>query len=86
VDKYEQDLDELLARVKTMLMAKHHDYGVDNLKRHGIFGIVVRLDDKMARISNLLKSTNQVKESIKDTFFDVVGYGLQAILMYEEKL
>lgn len=38
-------------------------------------GILTRMTDKMARISNLIKQEAQVKdESIKDTLMDLINY------------
>jgi hypothetical protein len=86
---YKMYLEEELENIKRLLMAKHHDYGSNNLKKRGILGIMVRLDDKMARIDNLLK--NQLTEAVSDevitdTFCDIAGYAIQAILLLENKL
>ena len=88
---YETYLNEQLDIIKKMLIAKHHDYGSNNLKKRGMLGIMVRLDDKMARIDNLLQNQNtdkqnQVDETIADTLYDVAGYAIQAILLLENKL
>jgi hypothetical protein len=89
--EYEQALDEQLKIIKEILLQKHHDYGADNLKRHGLKGILVRLDDKTARIDNLLKikdgsAPNKVGETIEDTFYDIAGYAIQAILLSQNRL
>jgi hypothetical protein len=38
-----------------LLDRKQQDYGSQNIARHGEFGVLVRCDDKTARIANLLK-------------------------------
>ena len=91
VATYETNLTELLDDIKKMLIAKHHDYGSGNLKKRGIVGIMTRLDDKMARIDNLSQNQNSdkqphVDETISETFMDVAGYAIQAILLLENKL
>jgi hypothetical protein len=91
VATYEENLGCLLDDIQKMLRAKHHDYGVDNLKKRGLLGIMVRLDDKMARIDNLSNNQNtdkqpQVDEKISDTLMDIAGYAIQAILLLENKL
>jgi hypothetical protein len=84
---YETNLNELLDEIKKMLLAKNSDYGQDNLKKHGEVGIRVRLDDKFARLDNLQKKSAEVKEeTVDDTWKDIVGYGLQAILLRRGKL
>jgi len=86
---YEELLDALLKNIKEMLVKKHHDYGADNLKKHGLIGINVRLDDKMARLNNFFENTNVFKvdtETAKDTYRDVAGYAIQAILLLDNLL
>lgn len=83
---YEENLDKVFEEIKEMLLRKHHDYGTENLKRHGQYGILVRIDDKTARLKNLLTKEAEVKESIEDTFFDIVGYAIQAIMLLNEEL
>jgi hypothetical protein len=84
---YEERLDGTLGAVRELLLAKHHDYGTSNLKKHGLFGIIVRLSDKLARIENLTSKDNsiEVEESIMDTFIDIAGYGVQALIMMGEE-
>jgi hypothetical protein len=40
-----------------LLDRKQQDYGSQNISRHGEFGVLVRCDDKTARIANLLKKS-----------------------------
>lgn len=85
---YKSNLNDVLDEIGEMLIKKHHDYGVDNLKRHGLFGIIVRMDDKLARLANLSKST-EIKvedECLKDTLRDIAGYAIQAILLLDKKI
>jgi hypothetical protein len=87
--RYELDLNEKLEELRTLLLCKHHDYGSDNLKRHGCFGINVRLSDKLARVDNLLKlaeKNGKVEEPVEDTYLDIAGYAIQALLLLENKL
>lgn len=81
---YEHALDDLMHEIREMLMKKHADYGAGNLLKHGQVGIIVRLDDKMARLSNFFENKQEFKvelETVEDTYKDVIGYALQAILM-----
>lgn len=64
-----------------LLAAKHHDYGTKNLEGFGELGIIVRCSDKLARLESLLNAPSAVKESLEDTWFDLAGYAIQAILM-----
>ena len=57
-----------------------------NLRRGDLFGIAVRLDDKVSRLLSLTKGTiaGQVEESIEDTLDDIVNYGLLARALKED--
>lgn len=59
---------------------KHHDYGPGNIAASGELGILVRLKDKIARLSHLRgkKSNNESKE---DTWSDIANYAIIALLV-----
>ena len=81
--EYEQKLDATLASIRAMLLKKHHDYGENNLARFGVFGILVRCSDKLARIENLLKRDAEVKDETQaDTWLDLAGYAVQCLIMF----
>lgn len=83
----EDRIDKLLFDVKKMLIKKNHDYGVNNLLKFGLFGILVRLSDKVERAKNLFETRAEVEdETIRDTFEDMAGYGIQAILIHDRKI
>ena len=61
---------------------KQHDYGSKNIagwasKNQNIFGVLVRLNDKIQRLANLLEKKEQQVESEKlsDTAQDICNYG-----------
>lgn len=85
-DLWLSELDGILHEVRALLMRKHHDYGSENLLRHGEYGIIVRIDDKTSRVSALLQQERRVEdESLRDTWMDVVGYGLQALALFHKE-
>jgi hypothetical protein len=55
---------------------KQQDYGPDNIAKHGEFGVLVRCDDKTARLANLLKQDRPQNESQLDSWLDLANYGL----------
>ncbi len=77
-----------------LLQAKGNDYAgnddcLANLKRFGLFGILVRLSDKFSRLETLAKAgfdKAQVKdESIVDTLRDIRNYAFLAQIFHEGK-
>lgn len=67
-----------------LLIRKQHDYGHDNINNFGVIGIGIRLCDKIARIKNLEKRGNPKNESLVDSYIDIVGYAVIAIMLDEE--
>jgi hypothetical protein len=74
------------------MFEKNHDYSrgdspFKNLERHGLYGITVRLDDKINRLDSLTNSTyasNEASvsdESLEDTCMDMATYALLMILL-----
>jgi len=71
-------------QMTTLLCSKQHDYGHGNINAFGMFGIVVRMSDKVERYANLLaRGTEAKNESIVDTLKDIVGYCVIALMFNE---
>ncbi len=67
-----------------LLTKKHSDYGEDNLKKFGEVGIVIRVNDKIERLKQLTQKDAKVTdEKVSDTWLDIAGYAVQAIIMLE---
>lgn len=77
-------LDQIMKSCLDLGERKSADYGAvrDVIADNGLIGIVVRLDDKQARLLSLVQPGHkqQVKdESIRDTLMDVINYATYAI-------
>lgn len=86
---------ELLAqKMVSVVTAKNKDYSrgespFKNLERHGTYGIVVRMDDKICRLDSLVNpkyaGEAAVKdESLEDTALDLAVYSLLLILLHKD--
>jgi len=76
-------ISEVCDEVKDLLIRKNHDYGDSFSKQYEKYGLlsgVIRMDDKMARIENLLKSDSKVDESIEDSLKDLAGYAILTLV------
>ena len=64
-------------------VAKNHDYGLENITKHGVIGLVVRLSDKVSRAVNLLggAEASVSDEKAKDTILDMVNYATYAVML-----
>lgn len=66
----------VIDRIVKTLVSKQQDYGHENIASLGTTGILVRLNDKLARYFNLIeKGTAAANEPLDDTLLDLVGYG-----------
>jgi hypothetical protein len=75
---FEKGLGEVLSEVRELMCDRHTKYGPGNISKRGIPGVLVRLDDKLARIDN--GDMDFADESYRDAWLDVVGYGLIALM------
>jgi hypothetical protein len=70
--------------IAQLLDRKRADYGSENIKKFGSQGVLVRVSDKVERLINL-KDKNTVNfESIEDSWKDLAGYSLLALLELRE--
>jgi len=63
--------------VAKLLDAKRHDYGVDNIKKFGSLGCLIRASDKIERLINLRDKPANHKE---DTWLDLAGYAVLGLI------
>ena len=69
-------------RVAALVIAKQADYGHDNILGTGEVGLVVRVNDKIARLRNLvLNKKTPMNETVRDTWVDVAGYAIIALML-----
>lgn len=60
---------------------KQADYGSDNINMTGLYGVAVRMLDKVSRLINLTKKEEDVEdhhidEALTDTMMDLSNYGI----------
>jgi hypothetical protein len=84
-----REVPQTIDGVHATLVRKQRDYGHENIRRFGRQGLMVRMHDKVARLENLLSSSDGgVKpnnESIEDNIMDVIGYAAIG-MMWESRL
>ena len=82
----EMQIEKISKEIADMLIKKNHDYGDDNLVKRGLLGIIIRMEDKLARLDNLyiIPKNPHVEESLEDTLKDIAGYAINAIRLLRE--
>jgi hypothetical protein len=69
-----------------LLDCKQLDYGRANLDRFGSYGVLVRLNDKVSRMTNLLQPGMEANyESISDTWQDAANYSVIGQILTDEE-
>ncbi|MGG2024237.1 nucleotide modification associated domain-containing protein [Gottfriedia sp. S16(2024)] len=82
----EQRIEAICDELKALLIRKNRDYDDSFSKQYAKYGVLsglIRLDDKMSRLDNLVNGgKDTVGESVEDTLLDAAGY---AVLTLVEK-
>lgn len=85
---FEDSVNEIKELEKQVLVSKHRDYGSRNILDCGEVGIIVRMNDKLARLKNLygitdgtFKKKDISNESIEDSLLDLANYASIAIMV-----
>lgn len=64
---------------------KNKDYG-DAFSNYGPVGVVVRIGDKISRLSSISKNGINIEtESMRDTLLDLHNYAAMAIMLIDKK-
>lgn len=96
---FDEACEKLAKEVADLIVKKQHDYGKGNILKYEEFmkkllgekyragaGILARLNDKMERLKNLYAKGDEPKnESIEDTFKDIIGYSIVALLLLRKQ-
>lgn len=69
-----------------LFIKKNTDYG-DAYKTYGPIGVLVRIGDKINRLSNITKNSITLipTESLRDTLIDLHNYSAMAIMLLDSK-
>lgn len=77
---FNQEVHKAAKEVADLVIRKQRDYGPKNIMNSVVapeLSIAVRLNDKLARLANLVqKGATPENESLLDTADDIIGYGL----------
>lgn len=91
-DDYLKRFKEICDKMLEVTTKKNNDYGghtdpFKNFARHGAFGVLVRLDDKYARLATVIKDGRKLQvsdETIYDTLIDIANYAIILRIMLEQ--
>ena len=79
---FEEACRLLTNEIAELVIAKQADYGQSNILDFGEYGVLVRTNDKIARLKNLYKQGKKPKnEAVDDSWMDTAGYAIVALLV-----
>jgi len=88
VQCFEDAVDFTFGKLKEIMVAKQRDYGPQNILNGKEVGVVIRGNDKMARLMNLYGINDgtftpkpAANESIEDTWSDLANYAAIALML-----
>ena len=70
----------IAAEIAQLEINKQHDYGHDNINAFGEVGLLIRTNDKIARLKNLIGKEGKT-EPRTDAWKDIAGYALIALML-----
>lgn len=77
IRKFDAHQDE----ARLIMVERQHKYGPHNISAMGFDGVIVRMNDKFARLRNGLAAHGD--ESVADTLYDLANYALIGLMVYE---
>lgn len=78
---FEEAVDEVTGELRELMINKQRDYGHSNITDFGEYGVLVRLNDKVCRLKNLLGKKEPKNESIDDSWMDIANYSIIALML-----
>lgn len=81
-DTFEEAMDLVHTLLKDLMIKKQMDYGSQNILKFGEMGVIVRMNDKLERLANLVKSGRKPEnELLDDTYLDIANYAIIALML-----
>jgi hypothetical protein len=85
---FDQAVHVAAEEIANLVISKQKDYGPKNIMNSVVqpeLSIAVRLNDKLARLANLIQSGKTPEnETLIDTANDIIGYGLVLKMVLEK--
>lgn len=78
---FEEAVDEVMGELRELMIDKQRDYSHSNITDFGEYGVLVRLNDKVCRLKNLLGKKEPKNESIEDSWIDAANYAIIALML-----
>ncbi len=77
---FEEACHQVAYEIAELVIKRQHDYGHDNINTFGELGLLVRTNDKIARLKHLLGKEGITEPRI-DAWRDICGYAILALML-----
>ena len=86
IEQFKDNAAEKYGDLESILISKQLDYGpgnINNAPGGAMNGVLVRMNDKMERLKNLIYHTEgePLNESIDDSLIDIANYAVIAMMV-----
>ena len=85
--------ERILNKANEILNKRNKQYGDNNLLKFGLYGIMLRMDDKFERILNVINNNDNqlyyddtnINPYLEDALYDIIGYATNALRLLNER-
>ncbi len=77
----EPEMKKIIEEISELLIMKNKTYGDKNIDKIGKSGIITRLEEKLERLKHMIENNIQDKETVEDTWKDIIGYAVIGIML-----
>ena len=81
IKTFDDAVNEVTSELKELMVRKQADYGHQNITDFGEYGVLVKANDKICRLKNLLGKKEPKNESIEDSWIDLANYAIIALML-----
>ncbi len=81
----EEEMEKIADEVKEILKYKNKTYGDKNIEKVGRSGVLVRIEEKVERLKNMIEKGIEDKESKEDSWKDIAGYAIIGAMLERGK-
>ena len=78
-------MEKITDEMKELLKKKNHAYGDQNVIKMGKLGVLSRVEEKIARLRNMIENNIEDTESKEDSWKDIAGFGIIGVMLERGK-
>ena len=80
-----EEMKKISSEIESILIKKNKNYGDNNIIKMGKIGILIRIEEKIERLKNMIKNNIDDEESKEDSWKDIAGFGIIGAMLERDK-